>query len=123
MNYLNIDDILLSAEMNKLLDMEVSNKILAKIELYDSFKYLLSVFHEKKTDKQHQDKFLLNQLNELFNHTFNIISNYTEYTSKELTDIKTLFEKKWHTLLFSGDILLKNNEGQIIEFGGTTLND
>lgn len=119
----NIDDILLSAEMNKLLDMEVSNKILAKIELYDSFKYLLSVFHEKKTDKQYQDKFLLNQLNELFNHTFNIISNYTEYTSKELTDIKTLFEKKWHTLLFSGDILLKNNEGQIIEFGGTTLND
>jgi molecular chaperone DnaK (HSP70) len=117
----SLDDILLSAEMNKLVDNELSNKILAKIELYDSFKYLLSVFHDKKTEKQNQDEFLLNQLNELFNHTFNIINNYTEYTSKELIDIKNLFEKKWHTLLFSGNILLKNNEGQIIEFGGTTL--
>ena len=117
----NLDEILLSAEMNKLLDTEISNKILAKIELYDSFKYLLSVFHEKRSEQQLQDEFVLGQLNELFNHTFNIIQNYTEYSSKELHDIKQLFEKKWHTLLFSGNITLKNKEGQIIEFGGTIL--
>lgn len=117
----NLDEILLSAEMNKLVDTELSNKILAKIELYDSFKYLLSVFHEKRNDQQLQDEFMLTQLNELFNHTFNIIQNYIEYSSKELEDIKQLFEKKWHTLLFSGNITLKNDEGQIIEFGGTVL--
>jgi molecular chaperone DnaK (HSP70) len=115
----NLDEILLSAEMNKLVDTELSNKILAKIELYDSFKYLLSVFHEKQSESN--DEFLLGQLNELFNHTFNIIQNYTEYSSKELENVKHLFEKKWHTLLFSSNITLKNEEGQIIEFGGTVL--
>ena len=117
----NLDDILLSAEMNKLVDTELSNKILAKMELYDSFKYLLSVFHEKRTDQQNDDTALLSELNELFNHTFNVINNFNDYTAKELQDIKTLFEKKWHTLLFSGNIILKNNEGEIIEFGGTVL--
>jgi molecular chaperone DnaK (HSP70) len=117
----NLDEILLSAEMNKLVDTELSNKILAKIELYDSFKYLLSVFHEKKNIEQINDEFMLTQLNELFNHTFNIIQNYTEYSSNELEDIKKLFEKKWHTLLFSSNITLKNDDGQIIEFGGTII--
>lgn len=117
----NLDEILLSAEMNKLVDTEISNKILAKIELYDSFKYLLSIFHEKKTEKQLSNPALLTQLNELFNHTFNVIQNYLDYSSNELIKIKELFEKKWHTLLFSGDILLKNDDGQIIEFGGTVL--
>lgn len=117
----NLNDILLSAEMNKLVDNELSNKILAKIELYDSFKYLLSVFHEKRTERQLQDEFVLSQLNDLFNNTFNIIQNYNDYSSNELHEIKELFEKKWHTLLFSGNITLKNDEGQIIEFGGTIL--
>lgn len=114
----NLSDILLSAEMNKLTDTEVSNKILAKLELYDSFKYLLTIFHSKT---QTEDSFLLNELNDLFNQTFNVIQNYTQYSSKELYQIKTLFEKKWHILLFNTDIILKNDEGQIIEFGGTTL--
>jgi molecular chaperone DnaK (HSP70) len=117
----NLDNILLSAEMNKLVDTEMSNKILAKIELYDSFKYLLSVFHKKKTEEQNTDNALLSQLNELFNHTFNVITNFTEYSSNELYNIKELFEKKWHTLLFATNILLKDQEGQIIEFGGTNL--
>jgi molecular chaperone DnaK (HSP70) len=117
----NLDDILFSAEMNKLIDSELSNKILAKIELYDSFKYLLSVFHEKKTEQQNEDNALLSELNELFNHTFNIISNYVDYSSKELRDIKSLFEKKWHALLFGGNIVLKDDNGHIIEFGGTVL--
>jgi len=117
----NLDDILFSAEMNKLIDSELSNKILAKIELYDSFKYLLSVFHEKKTEQQNEDNALLSELNELFNHTFNIISNYVDYSSKELQDIKSLFEKKWHALLFGGNIVLKDDNGHIIEFGGTVL--
>lgn len=118
----NLHEILLSAEMNKLLDTEISNKILAKIQLYDSFKYLLSVFHEKKTGSIiENDHFMLSELNELFNNTFNTIQNYTEYSSNELEDIKNIFEKKWHVLLFGGSITFKNDDGQIIEFGGSTL--
>ena len=114
-----LDEILFSAEMNKLLDSEVSNKILAKLELYDSFKYLLSVFHTHRDSNEND--FAIDDLNELFNQTFNVIQNYTEYSANELKDIKQLFENKWHTLLFGGNVILKNDEGQIIEFGGTVL--
>lgn len=115
-----LDEILYDAEMNKLLDNEISNKILAKLELYDSFKYLLSVFHTYR-DSNDEDTFMLDELNELFNNTFNVIQNYIEYSTQELTEIKHLFEKKWHNLLFSGNIVLKDEDGQIIEFGGTVL--
>lgn len=114
-----LDEILFSAEMNKLLDSEVSNKILAKLELYDSFKYLLSVFHIHRDSTE--NNFALDDLNELFNQTFNVIQNYNDYSANDLKDIKQLFENKWHTLLFGGNVVLKNDDGQIIEFGGTVL--
>lgn len=114
-----LEEVLYYAEMNKLSDMELSNKILAKLELYDSFKYLLSVFHTHRDSVDNE--FVMEELNELFNHTFNVITNYNEYTSNELKEIKQLFEKKWHSLLFGGDIILKDSEGQIMEFGGTVL--
>jgi len=117
----NLQDILLSSEMNKLLDTELSNKILAKIELYDSFKYLLSVFHDKRTEQQTENPALLTQLNNLFNDTFNIIQNYTEYSSSELINIKLSFEKQWHILLFSHNLQLTDENGEMIEFGGTTI--
>ena len=98
----------------------MSNQILAKLVLYDSFKNLLSIYHEKY-DHDNSDNFVISELNTLYNHTFNVIKNYQEYSSLELQNIKELFEKKWHTLLFDKGILLKDNEGQIIEFGGTTL--
>jgi molecular chaperone DnaK (HSP70) len=122
---IDIDD--MSYELNKITDTEMANKILAKIELYDSFKYLLSVFHEKtpkqhtdlKTNKPNYDEYALN---ELFNKTFTVIQNYTNYSAKELCEIKRSFEKNWHMLLFSDNIILKNKEGQIIEFGGSQIN-
>lgn len=113
----NTDDI--SYELYKITDTELSNKILAKIELYDSFKYLLSVFHEKSL-KQNKE-FDEDSLNELFNNTFNVIQNYMNYSAKELYEIKKSFETKWHILLFSNNIILKDNQGQIIEFGGSQL--
>lgn len=113
----NTNDI--SYELNKITDTELSNKILAKIELYDSFKYLLSVFHEKslKQNKEYDN----DSLNELFNNTFTIIQNFMDYSSKELYEIKNSFEKKWHILLFGDNIILKDNQGQIIEFGGSLI--
>lgn len=122
---IDIDD--MSYELNKITDTEMANKILAKIELYDSFKYLLSVFHEKEL-KQNKDNETNDPtydecaLNELFNKTFTVIQNYMDYSAKELCEIKCSFEKNWHILLFSNNIILKNKEGQIIEFGGSQIN-
>lgn len=115
----SLEAILLEAENNKLYDSEMSNKILAKIELYDSFKYLLSVFHEQKPVD-----FCLNKenlLNNLFNRIFNIISNFEKYTSSQLTDAKDYFEENWHSILFDIGPVFKNDNGLIIDIGGTTL--
>ena len=120
LNQKELDEIIYYSEINKLIDSEMSNQILAKLVLYDSFKNLLSIYHEKY-DHDNSDNFVISELNTLYNHTFNVIKNYQEYSSLELQNIKELFEKKWHTLLFDKGILLKDNEGQIIEFGGTTL--
>ena len=114
-----LEEILYYAEINKLKDNELSNQLLAKLELYDSFKYLLSVYHTKSAEDI--DTYVKHELNDLYNHTFNIIQNYLEYSSKELREIKELFEKKWHNLLFGQNIVLKDDNGQIIEFGGTSI--
>ena len=120
LNQKELDEILYYSEMNKLIDNEMSNKILAKLELYDSFKNLLSVFHEKY-HHDNSDKFVISELNNLFNHTFNVIQTFQDYSPLEINNIKELFEKKWHTLLFDKGIILKDDNRLIIEFGGTTL--
>jgi molecular chaperone DnaK (HSP70) len=116
----SLDEILYYSEINKLIDSEKSNKILAKIELYDSFKYLLSIFHEKY-EHTLDDNIMLNSLNNLFNETFDVIQEYDNYTCGELKIIKEKFEKQWHILLFGGQVILKDSDGLIIEFGGTSI--
>ena len=123
----NLYEIIFSAEMNKLLDSEASDKILKKLELYDSFKYLLSIFHEKRSIilensgcVDESGSFLLYQLNKLFEDTFNTISNFEKYTAIELKTTKENFEKQWHELLFDV-IIFKDSNGLIIEFGSTSL--
>lgn len=116
----SLDELLYYSEINKLVDSEKSNKILAKIELYDSFKYFLSIFHEKY-EKENGDLIMISSLNNLFNETFNVIQDFQEYTHIELTEIKDKFEKHWHMLLFGGPVILKDSEGLIIEFGGTSI--
>ena len=115
-----LEELLYYSEINKLVDSERSSKILAKIELYDSFKYLLSIFHEKYDNKE-ADKSMIFSLNSLFNKTFNIIQDFESYTSIELNNIKETFEKQWHILLFGGSVILKDSDGLIIEFGGTSI--
>jgi molecular chaperone DnaK (HSP70) len=121
----NINDILLDSENNKLLDNELADKLLKKMELYDSFKFLLSTFQEKRSiivEKFGEKCFLMYELNKLFNNTFDIINNYTNYTSIELKKFKTEFEENWHTLLFSVCIL-KNEFGQLIQMNGTEITE
>ena len=104
----NLDDILFNAEMNKLLDSELASKTLIKLELYDSFKYLLSIFHQKREriiKDSEQDSFLERELNNLFNKTFNVINDFQEYTYIELKTIKETFENEFHSIIFGGPLI------------------
>ena len=119
----NISDILLNADINKLIDSELANKILAKLELYDSFKYLLSIFHEKRNEMKNENSFLISELNTLFNNTFNIIQDFQNYTHIDLKNTKETFEATWHKLLFGGALILKDENNLIIDYGGSSIID
>jgi molecular chaperone DnaK (HSP70) len=116
---INLDEILMNAEEHKLYDTITANKILAKIELYDSFKKYLGIFHEKRTeilqDKPESESFLCSQLNTLFNETFAIINDYLNYTPIQLKEIKVTFEETWHKLLFDLGPTFKDDTGKIID--------
>lgn len=116
----NLDEILAAAEENKLYDSVVANKILAKIELYDSFKKFLGIFHDKRAEilenKPESESFLFTQLNTLFNETFVIINDYLNYTPIQLQEVRVTFEEEWHKLLFDLGPTFKDEEtGQIID--------
>lgn len=122
----NLDDILFNAEMNKLLDSELASKTLIKLELYDSFKYLLAIFHEKREQiikDSEQDSFLESELNNLFNKTFNVINNFQEYSYEKLKCIKETFENEFHSIIFAGPLIFKDSNGLILERGGTSFED
>lgn len=122
----NLNDILFNAEMNKLLDSELASKTLIKLELYDSFKYLLAIFHEKREliiKKSEQDSFLEIELNDLFNKTFNVINDFEDYTYAELKCIKETFENEFHSIIFAGPLIFKDSDGMILSRGGTNLKD
>jgi len=120
----NLDDILFNSEMNKLLDSELASKTLIKLELYDSFKYLLAIFHEKREriiKDSEQDSFLESELNNLFNKTFNVINDFQDYTYTELKSIKETFENEFHSIIFAGPLIFKDSDGMILERGGTNI--
>ena len=116
----NLDEILINAEEHKLYDSEIANKILSKIELYDSFKKYLGIFHDNRAqilqDKSESESFLVSQLNTLFNETFVIINDYLNYTPIQLKEVRVTFESEWHKLLFDFGPTFKDEEtGQIID--------
>jgi L1 cell adhesion molecule like protein len=77
----------------KIQDTKEINLLQAKMELYNSYQYLLDVFNTKSIDKNVQ-------VVDLFNKTNEIITNYKNYSLKELRDYKVHFETKWHELMF-----------------------
>jgi molecular chaperone DnaK (HSP70) len=117
----NIQEILLDSELNKLKDSENATKIQLKIQLYDSFKYLLSVFHEKMEIIDLESEFTISRLNLLFNDTFEVITNYYEYSCEELEKVKESFEEQWHKLIFAFEPVLKDSDGQLIDVGSTVI--
>ena len=126
-NNINLDEILSNAEQNKLFDSEIANKILSKIQLYDSFKKFLGIFHEKRAEilqnKPESESFLFSQLNILFNETFAIINDYLSYTPIQLKEMRVTFEEAFHQLLFDIGPTFKDESGLIIDINEfTTLN-
>ena len=117
-NNINLDEILMNAEQNKLFDSEIANQILSKIELYDSFKKFLGIFHEKRSeilqDKPESESFIFSQLNILFNETFAIINDYISYTPIQLKEVRVTFEAEFHRLLFDIGPTFKNEETGLI---------
>lgn len=79
-------------------DSYTSNQILAKLELYDTLKYLLTFYHE------HRKTFLPSQfedrlLNELFNKVFDVVQCYNSYSPQQLQECKTSFERDFHNII------------------------
>jgi len=98
----------------KIEDNLLSNLILTKIKLYDSFRMFLFLYHER----QHliDSTFVKMKMNELFNYVFYVIVNYTNYTTKELNNIKKWFEFNWHRFMLSEEyLLIEKRASDIIE--------
>lgn len=76
----------------KIQDTKDVNLLLAKMDLYNSYKYLLTI-----SDKNYIDK---NVLKELYDKTLYTIENYTNYSLEELREYKVQFEKTWHEIMF-----------------------
>lgn len=119
-NNISLNEIIERSRENSLLDSENANKLLEKIELYDSFKNRLEIFHEKRDQFLENEHFIIGQLNILFNETFEIITNYLNFTSNELKKVKITFEKEWHRLLFDTEPVFKDDQGQLIDINNYT---
>lgn len=93
-----------------------SNQIIAKLELYDTFKYLLTFCHEHKctfvlTDLQET------LLNALFNKVFGIVRDYEKYSPDQLQDCRVSFEKDFHNII----LLETNTDNTIGEYGSSVI--
>ena len=93
-----INSYMYSDDTDKISDMELSNLILAKIELSNTVKSRCSI-------TESQNHILINtlkydQITNLLHDAENIITNYTDYTAEYLTEYKTIFEKKWNEINF-----------------------
>ncbi len=83
-------------------DSYKSNQILGKLELYDTFKYLLTFYHEHKQTwllSDFQDK----MLNALFNKVFDVIKNFHQYTPQYLHNCKSSLEGDFHNIVLMKD--------------------
>lgn len=89
-NHQNEDDIF------KLQDTKNLNLLLAKMELYNSYKHLLTISDKHRDNKHGDDKYI----QDLYDKTLYIIDNYTKYSLEELRKYKVDFEKTWHEIMF-----------------------
>jgi molecular chaperone DnaK (HSP70) len=96
-NTFNLTDIISSSVVDSIME----NKIVVKNELYNSFKTLLSAYHQNSIEL---DEYSRDILNNMYEKVFMAIRDFKEYEIEELQNIKKEFENDWHKLVFSGDI-------------------
>lgn len=124
----NLEEIVLNSEYTKVIENEIANKVLFKIEFYDKYQELLTIFHEKRaiiakeesiTNFTESDltNFTIFRFNKLFANTKNILDNFLDYTLTELEDFKEKFQDEWHQVMFNLE------DSEISEKGGTKIND
>jgi molecular chaperone DnaK (HSP70) len=85
-------------DLDKLLDSDNASKILAKIELVDSFKYFSNVFQDKKN---HLDTNTIDVMKKLLLSVSDTINNYDLFSSVSIKESRKDFEKKWHFIMNS----------------------
>jgi molecular chaperone DnaK (HSP70) len=93
-------------------DSYKSNQILNKLELYDTFKYLLTFYNEHK-HKWALSSFQEKMLNALFNKFFDIIKHFHLYTPQYLHDSKSSLENDFHNI-----VLINGNDNS--DYYGST---
>lgn len=76
-----------SDEFEKIQDSEMSNKILAKIELNNVYQTFIRNYQNFKNIR----------LTELLNTISDIITNFEDYTTEYLIEYKKTFQEQWHT--------------------------
>jgi heat shock 70kDa protein 1/2/6/8 len=76
-----------SDEFEKIQDSEMSNKILAKIELNNIYQTFIRNYQNFKHIR----------LTELLNTISDIITNFEDYTTEYLIEYKKTFQEQWHT--------------------------
>lgn len=98
---IDISNYIYSDDTEKVNDMELSNLILAKIELSNTVNTRRSI-----TESNVKGQSLLNDPNKyneyinLVKNAENTIDNYSSYTAEFLTEYKKQFEKRWNEINF-----------------------
>lgn len=95
-------------------DSHKSNQILAKLELYDTFKYILAFYHDNKHTfvlTSFQDKLL----NDLFNKIFCIVQEYDKYSPTELQEYRISFENDFNSIIMSNNNFHSEQGSSIID--------
>jgi molecular chaperone DnaK (HSP70) len=122
----NLEEIVLNSEYTKVIENEIANKILFKIEFYDKYQELLTIFHQKRAIIAKEEyvsnftesdltNFTIFRFNKLFSNTKNILDNFLDYTLTELENFKEKFQEEWYQIMFNLE------DSEISERGSTKI--
>lgn len=90
------DEYVYEDHCDKLSDLDLSNLIMAKIELNNTFKLLQKISEENNKTITNNPEY-----NKLLNDTNYVLENYKIYTVDYLKTYKKTFEETWHKLHFT----------------------
>jgi molecular chaperone DnaK (HSP70) len=103
-NYLKNNNVsyVYSDDTDKMVDMELSNLILAKIELSNTVKSRQSITENRNASEKSilNNSLKYSQYIDLLKRAEDTIDNYTNYTPEYLTEYMKTFEKIWNEINF-----------------------